>query len=228
MTNKIAIASEYFGSPDDRTDGSFVRIGCTSPSGCKVFLDCTDQAGMSHFGELDPIGGNGTAVASSDEFAEALGGGWATGRGSCSLVSNAGLEVQHMVRAGHTLVNSSVVVNKRIAAHPAFPSKALTCTVGVDLNGDGDTDDTVDGAAGGFSLRGWRRGSGLAGGAKSPTQNRQNANNPGPNGPTSHKHFIRLAQPNTIPNARLSVNMGLHSTPAPDQPTAVTDKGKAI
>ena len=126
-------------------DGSFVRIGCTSPSGCKVFLDCTDQAGMPYFGELDPIGGNGTAVASSDVIAEALGGGWATGRGSCSLVSNAGLEVQHMVRAGHTLVNSSVVVNKRIAAHPAFPSKALTCTVGVDLNGDGDTEDTVDG-----------------------------------------------------------------------------------
>ena len=128
-------------------DSSHVRIGCTSPSGCNVFLDCTDQSGMAYFGELSPIGGNGTSVASSDVVAAALGGGWSSGRGSCSLVSNAKLEVQHMVRSGHTLVNNSVVVNKAVAPHPAHPPINLTCTIGVDLNGDGDTDDTVDGKA---------------------------------------------------------------------------------
>ena len=82
------------------TDSSHVRIGCTSPAGCNVFLDCTDQSGMSYFGELGAIGGNGTSVSSSDVIADALGGGWSMGRGSCSLVSNAKLEVQHMVRSG--------------------------------------------------------------------------------------------------------------------------------
>ena len=128
------------------TDSSHVRIGCTSPSGCNVFLDCTDQAGMSYFGELDMIGGNGTSVSSSDVIADALGGGWSSGRGSCSLVSNAALEVQHMVRAGHMLINNSVVVNKYVKAPPAHPATDITCTVGVDLNGDGDAlDEDVDG-----------------------------------------------------------------------------------
>ena len=133
------------------TDGSFVRITCASPVGCKVFLDCADQSGMEYFGELDAIGGNATAVASSEMIASALGGGWSSGRGSCELVANAPLEVQHMVRAGHVLVNNSVVVNKAIKAHPAFPEhpahETITCTSGIDWNGDGDRTDTLDEAA---------------------------------------------------------------------------------
>ena len=127
------------------TDSSHVRIGCTSPSGCNVFLDCTDEAGMAYFGELSPIGGNATSVASSDAIAMALNGGWSTGKGSCSLVSNATLEVQHMVRTGRALANSSVVVNKPVVPHPAHRATNVVCTVGYDLNGDGDLEDTVDG-----------------------------------------------------------------------------------
>ncbi|MCY3794560.1 MAG: hypothetical protein OXG51_09330 [Gammaproteobacteria bacterium] len=139
----------------DGTDSSYVRIGCTSPAGCTVFVDCTDQAGMAYFGELDMIGGMATSVVSSDMIAEALGGGWSMGRGSCSLVSNAGLEVQHMVRTGHALINNSVVVNKAIAAHPAHPTHpTLTCTPGRDLNGDGDRADTLDETTVGRDLNG--------------------------------------------------------------------------
>ena len=46
------------------------------------------------------IGGNATSVSESDAIAAVLNGGWSAGKGSCSLVSNATLEVQHMVRTG--------------------------------------------------------------------------------------------------------------------------------
>ena len=95
------------------TDQSYVRITCGSTTTCRVFLDCNDQAGASYFGELDSIASGATAVVSSDEIATTLGGGWTMGRGRCDLLSDAGannLRVQHMVRSGHTLVNSSLVV----------------------------------------------------------------------------------------------------------------------
>ena len=132
------------------SEKSFVRIGCTSASGCNVFLDCTDETGMAYFGELPAIGGNATSVSDSGAIATALDGGWSAGKGSCSLVSNAGLEIQHMVRTGMALANSSVVVNKAVAPHPAHSAINVTCTLGVDLNGDGDTVDN-DATTGGVN-----------------------------------------------------------------------------
>ena len=88
---------------------------------------------MSYFGELDAmIGPGATEVVSSDTIAEVLGGGWSKGRGSCIMWSNRGLEIQHMVRAGHVLINNTAVVNKSIA-----PNTAYSC-VGLDLNRDGN------------------------------------------------------------------------------------------
>ena len=124
---------------------SRVRIGCTSAMGCNVFVDCTDHDGMPYFGELASIGGFATSVVGSDDIAAALGGGWSSGRGSCSLVSNAGLEVQHMVRSGDALINNSVVINKPIAG--AAPAAAATAAgpatydcVPADGNDDGKAD----------------------------------------------------------------------------------------
>ena len=38
-------------------------------------------------------------------------------------------------------MNNSVVVNKAVSPHPAHRATDIQCTVGVDLNGDGDTGD---------------------------------------------------------------------------------------
>ena len=95
---------------------SYVRTGCaggvTPPATvCTIFWDCTDQAGNSYFSEPTEVAVNQTEVFSSSEIADAFpGGGWDSGRGSCSLWSDGMLEVQNMTRSGVGQVNNSVVV----------------------------------------------------------------------------------------------------------------------
>ena len=97
------------------TDSSYVRVRCASSTDCTVFADCHDQAGMNYFEEAGTIDAGATSVVSSDMIAAVLGGGWSSGRGACDLMSNGDLEVQHMVRSGHTLVNNSAVVGRSLS-----------------------------------------------------------------------------------------------------------------
>ena len=99
------------------TDSSYVRVRCADARGapgCVVFADCHDQMGNNYFEEAGSIPDGGTAVISSDQIAAALGGGWESGRGACEMMSNGNLEVQHMVRSGHVLVNNSAVVGRSL------------------------------------------------------------------------------------------------------------------
>lgn len=100
------------------TDSSYVRVRCADArgaDGCVVFADCFDQAGDNYFEEAGVIAEGATSVVSSDMIAAALGGGWDSGRGACDILSNGSLEVQHMVRSGHTLVNNSAVVGRSLS-----------------------------------------------------------------------------------------------------------------
>ena len=96
-------------------DSSYLRVRCASATACTVFLDCHDQTGMNYFEEAGMIDAGATAVWSSDDVAEALGGGWSSGRGACDLMSNGDLEAQHMVRSHDTLVNNSAVVGRSLS-----------------------------------------------------------------------------------------------------------------
>lgn len=96
------------------TDSSYLRVRCASAAACTVFLDCHDQMGMNHFDEAGTIDAGATAVWSSDDVASVLGGGWSAGRGACDLLSDGDLNVQHMVRSGHTLINNSTVVGRSL------------------------------------------------------------------------------------------------------------------
>ena len=99
------------------TDSSYVRVRCADARGapgCVVFADCHDQMGNNYFEEAGSIPDGGTAVISSDQIAAFLGGGWESGRGACEMMSNGNLEVQHMVRSGHILINNSAVVGRSL------------------------------------------------------------------------------------------------------------------
>ena len=104
---------------DDQEVTSFLRLTCTNPTppaaGCNIFINCTDESGTSHFGELTTtkiVPSGGTGVYTSGNIAEALnGGGWEEGSGSCNLMSTGDLQVQHMIRtSGNALHNNSVVI----------------------------------------------------------------------------------------------------------------------
>ena len=96
------------------SESSFLRIGCVNApaatSMCNVYMTCYDNSGQVYFGGVNPIPDNQTMVFSSDDIAEALGGGWSDNRGRCDLMSDGSLEVQLMVRSGGTQVNNSVVI----------------------------------------------------------------------------------------------------------------------
>ena len=97
------------------TDSSYLRVTCEAASGkCDVFGDCTDQDGMNYFGGPVPVPAGATAVWSSEDIAAVLDGGWEKGRGRCDIYSTAPLAVQHMVRAGHALINNSAVVGRHL------------------------------------------------------------------------------------------------------------------
>ena len=100
-------------------DTSYLRVRCESgpagapaTAGCQVFLDCHGQDGAAYFGEAGNVPTKGTVAWSSDDVAGVLGGGWSRGRGTCDVLSNGTVEVQHMVRSGTTLMNNSAVVGR--------------------------------------------------------------------------------------------------------------------
>ena len=128
---------------------SQVRATCHAPSGmCQVFADCTDQAGMAYFGGPVQIAAGATGVVDSDAIAEALGGGWDSGRGSCDIYSTANLSVQHMVRSGHGLINNSAVVgrslNEDTSASDAI--KAVVDNICASVGVGDPTNDPADGS----------------------------------------------------------------------------------
>ena len=96
-------------------DSSYVRVRCANATACTIFADCHDEMGMNHFNEAGMVPPGATAVVNSDMIAAALGGGWSSGKGACDILSNGSLEVQHMVRSGHTLVNNSAVVGRSLS-----------------------------------------------------------------------------------------------------------------
>ena len=95
-------------------DTSFVRVTCETTAACAVFADCTGQDGMEYFEAAPPISGGATVVWDSDDIEGLMGDGWTAGRGRCDVLSNGELSVQHMVRSGHTLINSSAVVGRSL------------------------------------------------------------------------------------------------------------------
>ncbi len=98
------------------TDSSYLRVRCANETDCTVFLDCHDEDGMNYFQEAGAVDAGKTIVWSSDDVAGVFDdGGWSRGRGACDLMSNGDLEVQHMVRSGHTLVNNSAVVGRSLS-----------------------------------------------------------------------------------------------------------------
>ena len=94
---------------------SIVRVRCPGAVPCTVFASCYDQDGENYFGEAPAIPAGETAAVDSDAIGLALNGGWDKGRAACDLMSNADLEVQHMVRTAHGLINNSVVVGRDLA-----------------------------------------------------------------------------------------------------------------
>ena len=94
-------------------DRSIIRVTCEAGSGmCQIFGDCTDQSGMNYFGGPVPVGAGETAVWTSEQLAAVIDGGWESGRARCDIWSTHPLAVQHMVRAGHVLINNSTVVGR--------------------------------------------------------------------------------------------------------------------
>lgn len=142
------------------TDSSYVRVRCADAKGapaCVVFADCHDQDGMNYFDEAGAVPAGATAVVSSDMIAAALGGGWERGRGACDILSNGSLEVQHMVRAGHVLVNNSAVVGRSLSENrlKSIDDALADICASVDghgmreandANSDGDVTDSGDAA----------------------------------------------------------------------------------
>lgn len=100
------------------TDRSFVRVTCETATPCAIFADCTSQNGEGEYFEAaPPIPGGATMAWSSDDIGDLMGDhDWVgtPGRGRCDVYSNGELSVQHMVRSGGILVNSSAVVGRSL------------------------------------------------------------------------------------------------------------------
>ncbi|MYF48980.1 MAG: hypothetical protein F4220_02350 [Gammaproteobacteria bacterium] len=95
-------------------DRSFVRVTCESATDCAIFADCTGQDGTNYFEAAPPIPGGQTVAWNSDDIEGLVGDGWTAGRGRCDVLSNGELSVQHLVRSGGILVNSSSVVGRSL------------------------------------------------------------------------------------------------------------------
>ena len=132
-------------------DSSHVRVRCANATDCTVFADCHDQDGMNYFEEAGTIDAGATSVVSSDMIAAVLGGGWSSGRGACDLLSNGSLEVQHMIRAGHTLINNSAVVGRSLSENRLKSIDDALADICSSLPGhlgrEGDADGPDDNAA---------------------------------------------------------------------------------
>ncbi|MDE0004262.1 MAG: hypothetical protein OXQ29_16355, partial [Rhodospirillaceae bacterium] len=87
-------------------------VTCESPAktGCRVFFDCHDTAGMNYFGESGAsLGPNATMRWDQDGIADALGIDSWSGRLACDVLSTADVSVQVLTRAEGVLVNNTFV-----------------------------------------------------------------------------------------------------------------------
>ena len=98
-------------------DRSFVRVTCEGSTACAIFADCTGQDGMEYFEAAPPIDAGATVAWNSDDIEGLIGDDWTAGRGRCDVYSNNELSVQHLVRSGGILVNSSAVVGRSLDLH---------------------------------------------------------------------------------------------------------------
>ena len=133
-------------------DMSYVRATCEAASdACHVFADCTGQDGTPYFGGPVAIPAGATGVVDSDAIAAALGGGWDAGRGRCDIWSTAPLAVQHMVRSGHVLINSSTVVGRGLDENADDSVQGVVDRICASVgSGDGEQDGDDDGNGGTF------------------------------------------------------------------------------
>ena len=107
------VAKAYAIAPIGSTDIANVRVTCetAAKTGCNVFLDCKDTAGMNTFGETGAMVGPGVTVRWDQmQIAEALGlaEGW-EGRLACDVLSSAPVSVQILTRAAGVLVNNTAI-----------------------------------------------------------------------------------------------------------------------
>ena len=89
-----------------------IRIKCEAggTAMCTIFLDCNEQNGMGHFGELgSEIPAGATMVLQADGIAEVLEVDEWDGRLSCDVLSSNPVSVQVLVRSGNSLVNNTYI-----------------------------------------------------------------------------------------------------------------------
>lgn len=111
-------ARAYAIPPATHADEGNVRLKCeaTGDDMCTVFLECNEQDGMSHFGELtDTIAAGATEHMTGGDIADVLGIDDWTGRLSCDVLSSDQVSVQVLVRSGGSLINNTYV------DHPPSP-----------------------------------------------------------------------------------------------------------
>ena len=105
------VAKAYAIAPLDSDDMSNVRVTCetSAKTGCNVFLDCKDQAGVNTFGEAGAmVGPQETARWNQMAIAAALGleESW-EGRLACDVLSSAPISVQVLTRSAGVLANNT-------------------------------------------------------------------------------------------------------------------------
>lgn len=89
-----------------------VRIKCDAggEATCTVFLDCNEQDGTAHFGELgSTVAAGATTVLQAEAVADVLGVDSWNGRLSCEVLSNNDASAQVLVRSGDSLINNTYV-----------------------------------------------------------------------------------------------------------------------
>lgn len=105
-------ARAYAIPPASHADEGNVRLKCeaTGDDMCTVFLECNEQDGMSHFGELgDTIAAGATEHMTGGDIADVLGIDDWMGRLSCDVLSADAVSVQVLVRSGDSLINNTYV-----------------------------------------------------------------------------------------------------------------------
>ena len=105
-------ARAYAIPPATHADDGNVRIRCgaSGDSMCTVFLDCSEQDGTGHFGELSgTIAAGATEHLTGSDIADVLGIDDWTGRLSCNVLSAEDVSVQVLVRSGEVLVNNTYI-----------------------------------------------------------------------------------------------------------------------
>ncbi|WP_156013409.1 hypothetical protein [Thioalkalivibrio sp. HK1] len=103
--------------PPSARDSAFIRIRCNQDTPCKVFLDCSTQAGRVLQGYLPVIRAQATSTLVPGYLQERFGldGSW-EGRLGCALRSEENIGSQIWTRSGDgVLVNNSAVIRSAMA-----------------------------------------------------------------------------------------------------------------